>query len=104
MVPLRAQQDCVLDHYREGNSELLAVTSDMECRWYTLSERQPLPDAGGGEVVEREGMDEPSPKVVERDKDEGQQGSSSFSFKVDLMATLKNADLSNKLRKMDFRM
>ena len=92
MVPVRAQQDCVLDQNRDGNSELLALTSSMECRWYIISE---ISGVGGAPVAPND-----SPKGTKKEEN---QEDGACSIKVDLMATLKKADLCNKLRKMDFR-
>ncbi len=86
VVPVRTQQDCVLDQNRDGNSEFLAITTSLECRWYTVSEKLPL-----GETTTS-----PDDKRVEKENYDG-------SIKLELLATLKATELCNKLRKMDFR-
>lgn len=87
VVPVRSQQDCVLDQNRDGSSELLAITTDMECRWYTVSEKSTI----SGVTANSEG------NKLEKQEDGG------GDVKLELMATLKTAELCNKLRKMDFR-
>lgn len=69
-----------MDHKQENKSELLAVTTTLDCHWYCVS------DAETG-VAER-GMES-----REHDK----------CIEVELLAVLKRTDLSTKLRKMDFR-
>lgn len=94
MVPFRAQQDCVPDHKRDGNSELLAVTSDLDCHWYIISERLGMGVASSGQ------LDGAERKETKR---EGKEERGGGGIKVELMAMLKKTDLCYKLRKMDFR-
>ena len=76
----RSYQDCIVDHKLEHESELLAVTTTLDCHWYSVSDDEAHQQAGTQE-------------------DEG----GSKCIKVKLLAVLKRADLSTKLRKMDFR-
>lgn len=76
-----AQQDCVVDQRSECSSNLLAVTSSLDCQWFSVSDVQ-MPSGG----VEPEQVEE-----------------SHIWVRVQRVAVLKKADLCTKLRKLDFR-
>ena len=78
VVPCRAQQDCVVDQKLEHKSELLALTSALECHWYSVSESK-RPSSTGREEILRE------------------------MIRIERLAVLKKVELCTKLRKLDFR-
>lgn len=86
MVPCRTQQDCVLDQKMEHKSELLAVTSSLECHWYSVYEDEGthLKSSSDGGV-------------------EVKQDDSEIALRIEKLAVLKKTDLCAKLRKLDFR-
>ena len=38
VVPCRTQQDCLFNEELDHRSELLAVTTDLDCHWYCVHE------------------------------------------------------------------
>jgi hypothetical protein len=77
----RSQVDCIVDQKAEHKSELFAVTTSLDCHWYSVSD--------AAEAHEHAEL---------RECEEGPG-----CISVELLAVLKRPDLSTKLRKMDFR-
>lgn len=89
------QQDCIVDHKLEHKSGLLAMTTTLDCHWYSVSDAEPQEQTGqAGTGKQETGMAEGG---MEADQEQ------SKCIKVELLAVLKRTDLSTKLRKMDFR-
>ena len=89
LVSDRSQLDCIVDHKAEHKSELLAITTSLDCHWYSVSE---APET----CQQKDDQQETSTESVESEED-------SESISVELLAVLKRADLSTRLRKIDFR-
>ena len=79
-----AQQDCVVDQRSECKSNLLAVTSSLDCQWFSVSDVQ--------------GVTMPAEGVEPEQAEESPNG-----VRVQQMGVLKKAELCTKLRKLDFR-
>lgn len=75
-MPCPTQQDCVVDRKLEHKSDLIAVTSNLDYHWYSVIDND-------GEVSSAEDQ--------------------TASVEMELLAVLKRAELSTKLRKLDFR-
>ena len=72
----------MVDLKLECKSELVAVTSTLDCHWYSVSNGSPPSSLADNDM---------------------QQDEVSGAMKVELLASLKKDDLSTKLRKLDFR-
>ena len=85
VLPGQAAQECLADTRQLHKSELLAVSSTLDLLWYSLQEQ----------MVQGEGG-----KEEEEGEEEG-EGEGGGRVAVECLAVLKEADLSDELRRLE---